>query len=121
MYVLSHSLKYFKQLYGRLGYLEPTDKLICFNWKGELKVWVNEDLSANHPKVRHEVIQRAITERDMMHLSHSQWQMINKILECVERASKGGRISENFAATLRANRVLTFSSAISMLEDYMMF
>jgi len=57
----------------------------------------------------------------MMHLSHSEWQMIIKILELVERASEGGRIAENFAATLRANRALTFSSAISLLEDFMIF
>lgn len=53
-----------------------------------------------------------------MHLSHSEWQMIIKILECVERASLNGRISENFSAALRANRSLTFDSALSMVKDY---
>jgi hypothetical protein len=114
MYIINRALRYFKILYDRLGYFEITEGMFCFNYKGELRVWINDNLSANHPKVRHEFIQRAITSNDLSHISESENQMIHRIFECVERYSDGGRLPANFTEPLKVTN-LTFQNTLIII------
>ena len=48
--VLQKSLVGFQTIYRYVGFVPLGDRLIFFNQKGEVKVWMNENLSLNEPK-----------------------------------------------------------------------
>lgn len=49
IYILRNCLLGFKQLYNIIGYFKPTEELVCIDKYGEVKVWMNPDLSKNYP------------------------------------------------------------------------
>ena len=48
--ILYCTLLGFEKLYDKFGYFEPQSELICFNREGFVKVWINQNLSKNHPE-----------------------------------------------------------------------
>ena len=49
IYLLSNSLHGFHELFRITGYFEPHEDLFCIDSYGEVKVWMNPDLSKNYP------------------------------------------------------------------------
>ena len=54
----------FGLLYQMIGYFEVEEDHICINSYGEVKVWLNNDLSKNYPEDYNEQIK---SECDMVH------------------------------------------------------
>jgi hypothetical protein len=59
VYVLTESLRGYKDCYNKLGPFEVTSEMIGINNDGEIKVWVNPDFAENHP----------LTERPLLFIS----------------------------------------------------
>ena len=53
LYVMSQILKGFQLIYENIGYIKPFEDLICITRKGQIKVWINSDLSKNFPNIEH--------------------------------------------------------------------
>lgn len=50
LYIMKNALLGFASLYGMIGYFEVQEDHFCINNYGELKVWLNTDLSKNYPQ-----------------------------------------------------------------------
>ena len=51
LYVLLSSLDGFDRIVQKTGYFEIEEYMICINKQGEVKVWINDNLSRNYPDV----------------------------------------------------------------------
>ena len=49
IYILKNCLYGFWQLFSIIGYFKPHEDLVCIDSYGEVKVWMNADLSRNYP------------------------------------------------------------------------
>ena len=49
LYTLTQTLLGFQHLYPRTGPVHITQKMLALTLTGDIKVWINEDFSQNHP------------------------------------------------------------------------
>lgn len=49
LYLLYSALDGFEKLYRTIGYFHISEELICMDKDGQVKVWLNPDLSKCHP------------------------------------------------------------------------
>lgn len=49
LYIMEQSLRGGKLIWDKAGSIHYDDSMICFNKKGESKIWLNENLSLNSP------------------------------------------------------------------------
>lgn len=49
LYVMLSALDGFSKIVGKVGYFDVHENMIGINKQGEVKVWLNDDLSQNYP------------------------------------------------------------------------
>ena len=83
IYILSESLRGFKECYDKIGPFELNDRMIGLNKEGSVKVWLNENFSSNHPEVERPVLQITASSAHKSSASKEESVFVKNIVEIV--------------------------------------
>lgn len=109
IYILRNCLFGFQQLYDFIGYFQPHDDLVCIDNYGEVKVWMNSDLSKNFPE-----------DYGLPETQKPEFMMVNTLITLIEDNTDLKTcpmpISQHFSDNDRL--FPTFKDALQIIDEY---
>jgi hypothetical protein len=83
IYVLSESLRGFRECYDKIGSFELNDRMIGVNTKGNVKVWLNENFASNHPASERPSLEITVSAAHRSSASKEEAFFVRNLIEIV--------------------------------------